>query len=71
MRSARLLVLLWAAPSLAQAPTPSRAAAPSTTTPSAASVEALGIRWSFSGELVINANFNSATMVVGSIPGFV
>ncbi|HZX43818.1 MAG TPA: hypothetical protein VFE93_18410 [Myxococcaceae bacterium] len=34
-------------------------------------MEALGIRWSFSGELVVNANYNTSTMVVGSIPGFV
>ena len=34
-------------------------------------MEALGVRWTFFGELVVNANFNSATMVVGSIPGFV
>jgi hypothetical protein len=32
---------------------------------------ALGIRWAFFGELVVNANYNSSTMVVGSIPGFV
>ena len=34
-------------------------------------MEALGLRWTFSGELVVNANFNTHTMVVGSIPGFV
>jgi hypothetical protein len=34
-------------------------------------VESLGVRWTFSGELVLNANYNSHTMVVGSIPGFV
>lgn len=34
-------------------------------------VTALGIRWTFFGELVVNANYNTSTMVVGSIPGFV
>jgi hypothetical protein len=33
-------------------------------------VTALGIRWTFFGELVVNANYNTSTMVVGSIPGF-
>jgi len=82
VRSAPLCVLLWAAPSFAQepvaAPPPDASAASSATAPAtpstpvpANSVEALGIRWSFSGELVVNVNYNSATMVVGSIPGFV
>ena len=61
-------MLLSAAPSLAQAPDSPPAAPPPASSPS---VEALGIRWSFFGELVVNANYNSATMVVGSIPGFV
>jgi hypothetical protein len=39
--------------------------------PASPSVETLGIRWTFFGELVLNANYNTATMVVGSIPGFV
>ena len=39
--------------------------------PASPSVETLGVRWTFSGELVLNANYNSHTMVVGSIPGFV
>ena len=34
-------------------------------------METLGIRWTFFGELVLNANYNTHTMVVGSIPGFV
>jgi len=73
---ARLLVLLCATPSFAESPAPPPAApTTSTETPAAPappnSVSALGIRWSFSGELVVNANFNTATMVVGSIPGFV
>jgi hypothetical protein len=84
VRSVRLLVLLWAASPLAQSSAPSPAAsagapaAASSTAPGtpaasapAISVEALGIRWSFSGELVVNANYNTSTMVVGSIPGFV
>ena len=29
------------------------------------------MRWTFFGELVLNANYNTHTMVVGSIPGFV
>ena len=61
-------MLLCATPSLAQAPAPPPAVPPPASSPS---VEALGIRWSFFGELVVNANYNSATMVVGSIPGFV
>src|SRR5262249_46286217 len=32
---------------------------------------AIGIRWTFFGELVGNTNYNPSTMVVGSIPGFV
>ena len=35
------------------------------------SATALGIRWDFFGELVVNTNYNTSTMVVGSIPGFV
>jgi hypothetical protein len=46
-------------------------AAPAAATPASPSVETLGIRWTFFGELVVNANYNTATMVVGSIPGFV
>ena len=34
-------------------------------------METFGVRWTFFGELVFNANYNSHTMVVGSIPGFV
>jgi len=34
-------------------------------------VQALGLHWTFSGQLVVNANYNSTTMVVGSIPAFV
>src|SRR5262249_7389588 len=60
-----LLALLWGARAHAQEPTPSPGPPPSP------SVEALGIRWTFFGELVVNANYNSRTMVVGSIPGFV
>ena len=48
-------MLLWAAPALCQSP----------------EVQVLGVRWTFSGELVVNANYNTSTMVVGSIPGFV
>lgn len=68
-----LVALLCATPSLAQAPAPPPAVPPPAVPPPASSpsVEALGIRWSFFGELVVNANYNSATMVVGSIPGFV
>jgi hypothetical protein len=58
-------LLLWASPALA-AELP--AASPA---PDSPSVQALGIRWTFFGELVVNANFNTATMVVGSIPSFV
>lgn len=58
-------LLLWASPALA-AELP--AASPPLDSPS---VQALGIRWTFFGELVVNANFNTATMVVGSIPSFV
>ena len=67
-------MLLCATSSLAQAPAPPPdAALPAVAPPGTASpsVEALGLRWSFFGELVVNANYNSATMVVGSIPGFV
>ena len=65
MRWARLLLLLRAALALAQeAPPP---AGP----PASPSVESLGVRWTFFGELVLNANYNTHTMVVGSIPGFV
>jgi len=58
-------LLLWASPALA-AELP--AASPP---PGSPSVLALGIRWTFFGELVVNADFNTATMVVGSIPSFV
>jgi hypothetical protein len=34
------------------------------------SIQALGIHWAFSGQLVVNANYSSSTMVVGSIPAF-
>lgn len=33
-------------------------------------VQALGLHWTFSGQLVMNANYNTSTMVVGSIPAF-
>jgi hypothetical protein len=39
--------------------------------PASPSVKGLGINWTFFGELVVNANYNTHTMVVGSIPGFV
>jgi hypothetical protein len=68
-----LLALVWAAPVLAQEPAPPPAP-PSSPPPAPApspSVEALGIRWTFFGELVVSANFNTKTMVVGGIPGFV
>jgi hypothetical protein len=68
-----LLALVWAAPVLAQEPAPPPAP-PSSPAPAPApspSVEALGIRWTFFGELVVSANYNTKTMVVGSIPGFV
>ncbi|MGZ6079314.1 MAG: hypothetical protein ACXWK4_00770 [Myxococcaceae bacterium] len=58
-------LLVWAAPALA-AELP--AASPP---PDSPSVRALGIRWTFFGELVVNADLNTATMVVGSIPSFV
>ncbi|MGZ6077560.1 MAG: hypothetical protein ACXWK6_07120 [Myxococcaceae bacterium] len=58
-------LLVWAAPALA-AELP--AASPP---PDSPSVQALGIRWTFFGELVVNADLNTATMVVGSIPSFV
>lgn len=58
------MLLLGAAPALAQE-------APALAPPPSPSVETLGIRWTFSGELVLNANYNSHTMIVGSIPGFV
>lgn len=75
-------MLLVAAPAFAQAPAPPLATSPDVPVASApamsppaaapgASVEALGIRWSFFGELVVNANLNTSTMTVGSIPGFV
>ena len=58
-------LLLWAGPALAAEP-------PATSPPpDSPSVQALGIRWIFFGELVVNANLNTATMVVGSIPSFV
>jgi len=44
---------------------------PAAGAPPSPSVEGLGIRWTFFGELVLNANYNTHTMVVGSIPGFV
>ncbi|HSP18853.1 MAG TPA: hypothetical protein VLQ79_05020, partial [Myxococcaceae bacterium] len=59
-------LLLWAAPALAATELP--AASPQ---PDSPSLKALGIRWTFFGELVVNANYNTATMVVGSIPSFV
>jgi len=59
-------LLLWATPALAATELP--AASPA---PDSPSVQALGIRWTFFGELVVNANYNTATMVVGSIPSFV
>ncbi len=61
-----LIAVLCATSVLAQEPAP----APAGPAPSP-SIQALGIRWTFFGELVVNANYNSATMVVGSIPGFV
>jgi hypothetical protein len=60
-----LLALVWAARAHAQEPTPPLGPPPSP------SIEALAIRWTFFGELVVNANYNTKTMVVGSIPGFV
>ena len=62
---ARLLLLLRAAAALAQETPPP--AGP----PASPSVQGLGLRWTFFGELVLNANYNTHTMVVGSIPGFV
>ena len=62
---ARLLLLLQAAAALAQETPPP--AGP----PASPSVQGLGLRWTFFGELVLNANYNTHTMVVGSIPGFV
>jgi len=62
---ARLLLLLRAAAALAQETPP--LAGP----PASPSVQGLGLRWTFFGELVLNANYNTHTMVVGSIPGFV
>jgi len=65
VRWALLLLLLRGALAFGQE-TPAPAGAP----PSP-SVETLGIRWTFFGELVLNTNYNTHTMVVGSIPGFV
>ena len=65
MRWARLLFLLRATAALGQE-TPPPAGPPASPT-----VEAVGVRWTFFGELVLNANYNTSTMVVGSIPGFV
>ena len=62
---ARLLLLLRAAAALAQETPP--LAGP----PASPSVQGLGLRWTFFGELVLSANYNTHTMVVGSIPGFV
>ena len=62
---ARLLLLLRAAAALAQETPPP--AGP----PASPSVQGLGLRWTFFGELVLSANYNTHTMVVGSIPGFV
>ena len=62
---ARLLLLLQAAAALAQETPPP--AGP----PASPSVQGLGLRWTFFGELVLSANYNTHTMVVGSIPGFV
>ncbi|HET6981287.1 MAG TPA: hypothetical protein VFI53_04055, partial [Myxococcaceae bacterium] len=65
VRVARLLLLFRAAAVLAQESPPPAGA------PASPSVEGMGIRWTFFGELVLNANYNTHTMVVGSIPGFV
>ena len=65
MRWARLLLLLRATAALGQEKPPPAGPPPSPT------VEAVGVRWTFFGELVLNANYNTSTMVVGSIPGFV
>jgi hypothetical protein len=65
VRWARLLFLLRATAALGQETPP--AAGP----PASPTVEAVGVRWTFFGELVLNANYNTSTMVVGSIPGFV
>ena len=62
----RLSLLLWAGPSLAIVEPPNLGPQPGS--PSA---KALGIQWTFFGELVVNADYNTATMVVGSIPSFV
>src|SRR5262249_26460457 len=45
--------------------------APPPEAPDHPELTAVGIRWTFFGELVVNTNYNTATMVVGSIPGFV
>jgi len=79
VRWAHVLLLFRATVALAQEPPPAATppvdahaeTAPAATAPSSPSVETLGIRWTFFGELVLNANYNTATMVVGSIPGFV
>ncbi|HEY3585649.1 MAG TPA: hypothetical protein VGK85_00785, partial [Myxococcaceae bacterium] len=59
------MLLIRAASALAQETPP--AAGP----PASRSVQGLGINWTFFGELIVNANYNTHTMVVGSIPGFV
>jgi len=66
-----LLALVWATFALAQEAVPPPAPAPSPGPPPSPSLDALGIRWTFFGELVVNASYNTKTMVVGSIPGFV
>jgi hypothetical protein len=71
--------LLRAAAALAQEPAPAapekppvaQERSPPLGPPPSPSVEGLGVRWTFFGELVLNANYNTHTMVVGSIPGFV
>jgi hypothetical protein len=65
VRWALLLFLLRAALALGQETPPPAGSPPSP------SVETLGVRWTFFGELVLNTNYNTHTMVVGSIPGFV
>ena len=65
MRWALLPFLLRATLALGQETPPPAGPPPSP------SVETLGVRWTFFGELVLNTNYNTHTMVVGSIPGFV
>ena len=66
-----LLALVWALGAHAQEPPPPPVSPTSPGPPPSPSLDALGIKWTFFGELVVNANYNTKTMVVGSIPGFV